>query len=234
VTPIVLVHGGGFDSRCWDLLLPYLDTPVIAVDLPGRGRHPAPLGSVSLAACAEVVVEEADGAGFDDMVLVGHSLAGCSMPATIGRLGDRVRHAVFVACTVPADGTSGLDTLPPDIQEMARAALLEDWSQAALDPELARVIFGNDLDGDQFAWMEERMVPEAPGLLTEAVDLAPLRGSFPRTWVRPVDDAILTADNQLQFAANVGECEIVDLDAAHMCMISRPRELASILNEISR
>ena len=40
MTPLVLVHGGGFDSRCWDPLLPHLAGPAIAVDLPGRGVTP--------------------------------------------------------------------------------------------------------------------------------------------------------------------------------------------------
>ena len=119
MTPLVLVHGGGFDRRCWDLLLPHLAGPVIAVDLPGRGRHPAPLASVTFADCARAVVEDIDEAGFDEIVLVGHSLAGCSMPATIGLLGDRVRHTVFVACTVPEDGASAIDTLDPEIRAVA-------------------------------------------------------------------------------------------------------------------
>jgi len=141
MVPIVLVHGGGFDHRCWDLLLPHLDGPIIAVDLPGRGRHPAPMESVTLAACAQAVADDVDGAGFDEIVLVGHSLAGCSMPAT-------------------------------------------------------------------------------------------LRRPFPRTWVRTLQDAIMDPDKQLRFAANVGHCEVIDLDAAHMAMISQPSGLARILNGI--
>ncbi|MET0160936.1 MAG: alpha/beta hydrolase [Acidimicrobiales bacterium] len=227
--PIVLVHGGGFDGRCWDRLLPHLDGPSIAVDLPGRGRHPAPMESVTLAACAQAVADDVDGAGFDEIVLVGHSLAGCSMPATVGVLGDRVRHAVFVACTVPEDGTSSLDTLDPEVQAMARQGL-EGGATGVLDSALAKDLFGNDLDDEQFAWCVERMVPEAPSLITAPVDLAPLRVPFPRTWVRTRHDAIVDPDKQLRFAQNVGDCPVVDLEAAHMAMISQPSELARILN----
>ena len=56
-------------------------TPVLAVDLPGRGTHPAAPGTVDFAACAATVTADIDEAGFADVVLVGHSLAGCSMPA---------------------------------------------------------------------------------------------------------------------------------------------------------
>jgi hypothetical protein len=31
----------------------------------------------------------------------------------------------------------------------------------------------------------------------------------------------------------VGSCRVLDLDAAHMCMISKPMELAMILNGIA-
>ena len=230
--PIVLVHGGGFDGRCWDRLLPHLRGPVSAVDLPGRGRHPAPTAEVTLAACAQAVADDVDAAGFDEIVLVGHSLAGCSMPATVGQLGDRVRHAVFVACTVPEDGTSSLDTLDPEIQAMAREGL-EGGATGVLDSALAKDLFGNDLDDEQFAWCVERMVPEAPSLITAPVDLAPLRRPFPRTWVRTVHDAILDPDKQLRFAQNVSDCPVVDLDAAHMAMISQPEALAQLLNGLA-
>src|SRR3954464_6719721 len=117
MTPIVLVHGGGLDSRCWDPTRSLLAAPSIAVDLPGRGSHPADLTTVTFADCAASVRDDVDAAGlFDEFVLVGHSLAGCSMPSMIDLLGERVRHAVFVACTVPEQGKSAFDTLDPEIQ----------------------------------------------------------------------------------------------------------------------
>ena len=231
-TPVVLVHGGGFGASCWDLLVPHLAGPAIAVDLPGRGTRPAPLASVTFASCAEAIAEDVDKAGFDDIVLVGHSLAGCSMPATIGLLGDRVRHAVFVACTVPEDGSSCIDTLEPEVRAIADAA--PPGELGVLAPEAAKHMFGNDLDDEQFAWCVERMVPEAPLLTAEPVDLSPLRRALPRTWVRTLHDAVVSPEKQLRFAANVEHCDVVDLDAAHMCMISKPAETAALLNDIAR
>ncbi len=227
-TPIVLVHGGGFDHRCWDRLVPLLGGPVLAVDLPGRGRHPAPFGAVDLAACAEAVVADVDGAAFEEIVLVGHSLAGCSMPAIVGALGGRVRRCIFVACTVPEDGRRALDTLDPEVQELARAAadLVEP---VVMDGAIAELVLGDDLDDEQLAWCVERIVPEAPGLIFQPVDLTPLRSPMPRTWVRTVGDRILAPDKQLRFAANVGDCPVVDIDAGHMCMVSQPEVLAGIL-----
>ncbi len=232
MTPIVLVHGGGLDRRCWDRLLPHLDRPVLSVDLPGRGAHPATFDAVSLETCAVSVVEDIDAAGFDDVVLVGHSLAGCSMPGTIARLGERVRHAVFVACTVPETGQSAFDTLDPEIQAMIREAGAP-VEPRPMDPAMARIVLGDDLSEEQFGWCVARLVPEAPRLTTDPVDLSPLRTAMPRLWVRTVHDAIVPAAKQLRFAQNVGECPVVDLDAGHMCMVSQPAALAAVLNGVA-
>jgi pimeloyl-ACP methyl ester carboxylesterase len=231
MVPVVLVHGGGFDSRCWERLIPHLGGRVLAVDLPGRGAHPAPMDSVSLEDCATSVRDDIDAAGFEEIVLVGHSLAGCSMPSIIGLLGDRVRHAVFVACTVPEDKHSAYDTLDPEIQAMIRAA--EPVSDPRpMDPALAKIVFGNDLDDEQFAWCADCLVPEALRLTTEPVELSPLSSPFSRSWVRTLQDAIISPQQQLRFAANVGNCRIADIDAGHMPMIGQPQRLAEILSEL--
>jgi pimeloyl-ACP methyl ester carboxylesterase len=225
----VLIHGGGLDRRSWDRLVPYLAGPVLAVDLPGRGNHPAPLPSVTFQQCAASVLADVNAAGFDEVVLVGHSLAGCSLPAITWLLGERVRHTVFVACTVPENGHSAFDTLDPEIQAMIQAAG-EPVEPRPMDAAMARVVLGDDLTEEEFAWCAARLVPEAPRLTVDPVDLSPLQTTMPRTWVRTQRDVIVPAAKQLRFAGNVGNCPVVDLDAGHMCMVSQPAALAAILN----
>jgi pimeloyl-ACP methyl ester carboxylesterase len=229
--PIVLIHGGGFDGRCWDALLPHLDGPALAVDLPGRGAHPMPLTDVTPDRCAESVVADIDAAGFDEVMLVGHSLAGVSLPATVGLLGARVRHVVFVAATVPDDGCSAYDMLDPSIQVLIRAA--DPTGAQPMDASIARMVLGDDLTEEQFAWCVDRLVAEALRLTTEPVDLAPLRDGPPRTWVRTQRDLIVPPDRQSRYAETVAPCPVVDLDAGHMAMVSRPAELAAILYDVA-
>jgi pimeloyl-ACP methyl ester carboxylesterase len=231
----VLVHGGGFAASCWEPLLPFLDGDVVAVDLPGRGTRPADLEAVTLADFADAVVAEVEERDLRDVVLVGHSLAGVTLPRVIGRVPERLRHAVFVSCAVPPDGTpvaGVLGTLGPGLAEIA--ARLGDeivGENGTLHPKFAAALFCNDMDADLTAWTLSRMVPEALGIVNEPVDLAGVAATtVPVTYVRLLRDASLVPEAQVRMAANVGDVEIVDLDAGHMAMISRPEALAEVLN----
>jgi pimeloyl-ACP methyl ester carboxylesterase len=48
-----------------------------------------------------------------------------------------------------------------------------------------------------------------------------------------MQDLVVPPDRQARFARNVGDCDVIDLDAAHMCMISQPAALAQIINDIA-
>ena len=222
---IVLVHGGGFDARCWDLLLPHLAHDAVAVDLPGRGSAPSSLQDVGIADSVARVVDELVSRDLRDVVLVGHSLAGITLPGVAAAVPDRLRRLVFVSCTVPPDGTSVLSTLDIDVPATG-------GEPQALDPATADLLFGDDMDESQRAWMHERLVAEAPAVITEPVDLAGLRHPIPRTWVRLLRDGIVPPEKQDRFIAVVGGCDVVDLDAGHMAMISQPVELAAVLDRL--
>jgi len=228
----VLMHGAGATSSCWDLVTEHLEGTVLAVDLPGRGVHPAALNSLSLEGVAASVVADVTEAGLNDVVLVGHSLAGCSMPMVIDQLGNRIASVIFIACATPAEGESGADLAPDELRDQAQS---QDATSSALsDEELMKMMLGVDLTDDELLWCVGRMVPEAPQLVTQPVPLA-ITSSHepPRFWVRTMLDGLVDQETQLRFAARAGCTEVFDLDAGHMCMVSKPLELAAILNEVA-
>ena len=237
---LVLVHGGCFTSECWAPTIPYLTGDVLAVDLPGRGRHPADLRRVTVADWAASVVADIEAAGYDDVVLVGHSMAGLTVPRVAALIPAKIRRLVFVSCSVPRDGQTPQETLEESFDERvavsSRDHMAGDHSdtgdvEIGLTPELATQMFCNDMTAEQTAATLSMMVPEATGVMGEPVDLTGLRTAIPRTWVRLTRDAVLTPQTQDTFIANCGpDVEVVDLEAAHMAMISRPQELAAILN----
>jgi pimeloyl-ACP methyl ester carboxylesterase len=233
---MVLVHGGGLGKECWDPLLPFLEGEVLAVDLPGRGNRPADLSKVGIADFVAAVVDDLESRDLHDVVLVGHSLAGLTIPQVAARVPDRIRALVFLSCTVPRDGQSTYDTLDPEIQAISDQQPDEAGSGDALntlDPELATAVFYNDVTDPQvLEWGLSILVPEAPATVTDPMVLATMPRDIRRVWIRLTDDVIVPPEKQNRFIENLGGCEVIDLDSGHMAMISRPQDLAALLSTI--
>jgi pimeloyl-ACP methyl ester carboxylesterase len=227
----VLVHGGSFAASCWQRLVPLLPAPALAVDLPGRGTRPSPLAGLRIADFVDAVVDDVESRDLRDVVLVGHSMAGITMPGVAARIPDRLRALVFVACTVPADGERIVDTLDPELRPIAEQnATNPDGGK--LDDATATALFCNDMIDELVRFTLDRMVPEAVQLTVEPVSLAGLDQPIPRTWIRTMQDLVVPPERQATFAERVG-AELVDVDAAHMAMISRPETLAAALSRIA-
>ncbi|HEY6532848.1 MAG TPA: alpha/beta hydrolase [Acidimicrobiales bacterium] len=231
---IVLVHGGAFAASCWDLVLPHLQTPTVAVDLPGRGSRPADLSTLTLDDFAAAVASDIDATGWDQVLLVGHSLAGVTLPRVVGLRSDVLAGVVFVACTVPAQGQSCADAIDADVQDDIDDRMDDPESNEPISEDFVRRRFGNDLDEEQFAWMTSRMLgDEAYGVVTEPCDLTGLTDAVPRFWVRLAQDAIVKPTKQDEGIRNIGGAEVVALDAGHMAMVGQPEALAAILDDLA-
>ena len=180
---MVLVHGGGLGKECWNLLLPFLDGDVIAVDLPGRGDRPGDLSKIGIADFVDAVVDDILSRDLRDVVLVGHSLAGLTIPQVAARVPERIRALVFVSCTVPRDGQNTYDTLDPEIQAISDSNPRDELT--TLDPQLATAVFYNDVtDPDVLAWALSLLVPEAPASVTDPMVLSTMPRDIRRVWIR--------------------------------------------------
>lgn len=231
---LVLVHGGGFAASCWDLVVPYLRSPVHAVDLPGRRTRPADLDSVGIANFVDAVQEEIESHHLDQVVLVGHSLAGITLAGVAQRIPERLRHLVFLSAAVPPNGHGVgevLGSFSPAAAEVAARLGQDAVSQdGSVHTELARAMFCCNMDPGQRQFTLERLSPEATGVLAEPVDLAGLTHPIPRTYIRLLQDSCIELAAQDAMINNLGGSATIDLDAGHMAMVTHPIQLANILN----
>jgi pimeloyl-ACP methyl ester carboxylesterase len=229
--PFVLVHGGGMDGSCWDRLVPLLHGDVAVVNLPGRGeRAGMELTSVTIESCVAAVVDDLRAADLDDVILVGHSLAGVTLSGVVAQARERIKRVVFVSAVIPPQGTSVLDNIDPSVRAAVEESLrggIYTQDPAAIEPFLC-----NDLDEDGTAFVMDHIVPDAAGLLLEPVDLSGL-GDVPRTYVRLTRDQTYPPELQARAIAAIAPADEVEVDAGHMVMVGRPRALADLLNQLA-
>jgi pimeloyl-ACP methyl ester carboxylesterase len=248
----VLVHGGAHGAWCWEPLLSYLDGDALAVDLPpksvrggARRLDPLPeLQTLTIGDFAESVLRDVADAGFERFALVGHSMGGLTISEIARRVPDQVEHLVYVSCMVPPEGASAIDALPEDLRAMTREAVEEarrggDNPIGGLDEQTTRLMFCNDMDEEQTRFVLERTGTEAAAVLAEPVMRAGIPPELPKTFVKLLQDQSLPPEHQDVLVQNLrdspgGDVDVVTIDAGHDVMISRPKELADVLNDLSR
>jgi pimeloyl-ACP methyl ester carboxylesterase len=226
----VLVHGAGMGAACWEPLLPKLDGPVLAVDLPGRGsRASVDVSTVTLDDCAQALIADVEQADLTDIVLVAHSFSGVVVPRVMPALAGRLRHVVFLSAVVPPDRTSVLDQIDPGVQEVVKQSISGGVYHQSR--EGAHAMLCNDLDEEAASWTLDQVTDDSAALLTEVVDLSGLSADVPRTYVRRTRDVCYPPELQEPSAARVGG-DVVFLESGHMAMVSSPDALAALLAKV--
>jgi pimeloyl-ACP methyl ester carboxylesterase len=230
---LVLIHGGAHTAACWDLVINEIasraaDLPVLAIDLPGRSSPAGQRAGVTIDLYAESVISAVERAGLDDIVLVGHSLAGLTLPRVAAGLGPRVREMIFIAAFTPAHGFTVLDTLPPPLAAfLGRAA--RTGNAFALPVPVARVAFWNGLSPQRRRFARSTLCREPAGPLLEPADYSGVSAATPRTWIVTRRDRVVSPRRQRAYIAGMGGVEtVLSIDSCHDAMFSHPAWLAEL------
>jgi pimeloyl-ACP methyl ester carboxylesterase len=211
-------------TAAWAAIMPLLSAPAVAVELPGRGRRPADVSAVTLDDCVAAVLEDADAAGFDHFILVSHSLGGITISETAVRHPDRVAGLVYVASLVPGPGQTAA--------ELMTGGPIE--AMPVPPEETARALFGDGASDEEWPALYAAMVPEAPALMN-----TPLSGypqGIPLTYIEMPQDILVPPALVEQMVANLGENinRRIIPDAGHSVVLTHPKAVAEILNEVAR
>jgi pimeloyl-ACP methyl ester carboxylesterase len=232
---LVLVHGGQHAGDCWDPTVDEIrrqapELTVLAVDLPGRRGTPGDLTTATIDDWVDSLLSDIERAGLDEFVIVGHSLAGLTVPGVATKLGpSRVREMVLAAAFVPPDGGAVVDTLPGLVGWYARRKA-DTGRSGTLPRALAEFAFCNGMTCQQRRFSRDRFYAESPSIIFENVDRSGLPHDVPRTWILTLRDRALSQRSQRTSIAALGGVQtVIPVDTCHNLMVSEPRRLAEIL-----
>lgn len=238
---LVLIHGGGHSADCWDLTIDELrrrapSLRVLAVDLPGHGSTPGDLCTATARDRVESVVADIDRAGLDHVVIVGHSMAGLTVPGVVMRLGaSRVREMILAAAFVPRNGFAIVDTLTGPLAWYTRRAARTGTPPSALPRLIAGWAFCNGMTRWQRRFALSRRHPESVRMAVEIADHNEVPDDVVRTWILTTRDRALSQRAQRRSIAALGGVHnVIPLGTCHDLMISEPGTLSDILIRRSR
>jgi pimeloyl-ACP methyl ester carboxylesterase len=222
-----LVHGAYHGAWCWDQLRSELEQDghtTSAVDLPcedpeaGAERY------------ADEVVHSMPKTA-EGVVLVGHSLAGLTIPVVAGR--TRTLMTIYLCALLPVPGLS-FDAQHADLGtgfEPSEAAISHPDGSASWPERGAIESFFQDCD-PEIAQAAARRLRKQHWLVTQEV--TPLRRwpDAPAAYILCTDDRVIPRSYSRRAAGDQLGVVPVEMAGGHSPFLSRPRELATLLGRL--
>jgi pimeloyl-ACP methyl ester carboxylesterase len=185
---------------------------------------------------ADVVAEAIPPA--DDLVVVGHSLGGLTIPLVAAR--RPVRRLVFLCALVPVFGRSLVEQVaaePEMYHPVGRGhpgrITGPDGATWFRDEAAARDVFYHDCAPDDVGWAFRHLARQAAAPRREPCPLS----AWPpgeRAYVVCRDDRAVSPDWSRRAARERLGVEPIELDGSHSPFISRPAALAAVLDRLAR
>ena len=231
---VLLVHGGGHGAWCWADVRRYLDGAGIAssaFDLPGAGADPSPRAGIGLADYIDATIAQVDAID-DDVVIVGHSIAGLTLPAVAAARPERLTHVMYLAALITETGERGIDSIPAD-RRPSYFEMAERSGEYSFLPSFAAAWerFFPSLDEPQARSCYERLTPQPlqPYLDPNPVDAR--ASNVPRSYVLLEDDRTFAASSARMFAKRAG-IEPIVRRGDHCWMLTDPHACANAIADV--
>jgi pimeloyl-ACP methyl ester carboxylesterase len=228
---IALVHGSYHGAWCWDLLTPELERlghRVITMDLP--------VSEPSAGAREYADAIEAALPAGSEPVIVGHSMSGLVIPLVADR--RSVRRLIFLAAFLATPGRSANDLRATENVDPPMAPKTAEWTDLgddvwAVGPNTATEIFFHDASPEVARWATERLRPQSYRVFSEVTPLT----EWPDVICRSIvcrDDRAISPEWVRQAAHERLGTTAVEIDGGHSPMLTRPAELAQMLDALAR
>lgn len=230
MTTFGLIHGAQHGAWSWSLLVPELEArgfETVAMDLPVEDPE------AGLRNYVETVVASLEEVT-DDLVVVGHSMAGMVAPvvATL----RPTRAVVYLCGVVPVPGKTMAEVLvdEPDLERpriRTDSSTLREDGVRVVTPEVGREIYYHDCPPELAQWASQQLRPTAD---TAVYDVSPL-DNFPDVKTVSIictEDRVVSPDWSRRVARSRLGIDCIELPGGHAPMLSRPRRLAEVLAEV--
>lgn len=231
----LLVHGAWHSGRCWDRVVPLLESAghrVLAPSLTGHGDKAHLLGpDVGLDTHVDDVVTLIEDEDLTGVVLVGHSYAGLVISAVANRVPGRIGHLVYLDAMVPLDGEAAVD-----VQPVTRSLIDHADGWRVPPPSEQPPPFGlfGVTDPADVAWLRTLLSDQSVRCLRQPVRLGdPAADVIPRTHIHCVGATPegITRRPVPAIQPNGSPARVRELPTGHDCMVTMPAELGALLLE---
>jgi pimeloyl-ACP methyl ester carboxylesterase len=229
---IVLIHGAWHGGWAWRLASPHLRQAghlVSAPTLSGLGeRRNIPAQFSGLGAHVQDIVTHLEMEDLRDVVLVGHSYAGCVLSGVLAKKTGRVSHAIYLDAFVPQSGQGLATFVPPPVKAEFEKLAASDGLVPVPPPASWGERWGMT-DPALIAWAEPRMAPQAARSFTETVPSDPFEAPVKLTYIKCRDNPNPGFKAVAEKVKADSRFTYKEIEGHHNVMLLNPQRFASDL-----
>ena len=231
-----LIHGSTQNSECWNLLIPELEKlnhQAVKIDLPRDWQNADGMKYAETIAKQLEKIEES-------VILVGHSFSGIFLPLVASL--RPVHHLVYLAAFIPKVRTSITEQLFNESPDMFDPEWAEAWTSAigagkcpVDDYELALKFLFHDCTPEVAKWaFTTRQLTNAQTAMNEVFPLTEYPNNVSHSYIVCDRDRTINPIWSRRAAREFLGVKAIELASGHCPYLSVPKQLASILNTLSK
>ncbi len=238
----ILVHGAWQASFVWNDVKEQLEEQghrVVAVELPAHGKDISPIAAATLdnyVAKVKSAINDEEG----KVILVGHSLGGAVITQAAAQLPDKIEKVVYIAGFVPLSGESVNSLSALDKESEISLDILspsQDFSTVTFtNPEInIPKIFCHDATPQQKTVLIQnlRAEPTAPMGTPLQYDIKVFE-KIDKYYIYTQQDRAISYVFQQKMAQKAGITKTFIIDTSHSPFVSKPIEVAAILQSLTK
>src|SRR5690606_4832470 len=219
------IHGAGLNCSIWNETIQEINIPSLAIDFSKIKTDVKAVGSVSFDDYVYSTINQIKTWDKDHFILVTHSIGACVGLKVAGHFKKELKGFVAVGSVIPKYGNSFISSLPFP-QKLLMPVILKLFGtkppRKSIESELC-----NDLTAEQTLKIVNDFTPESKALYTTKIYF-----NLPdtqRLYIKLKNDKSMPVSFQDQMAENLKSDRVITLDSGHLPMMSKPKQLASIL-----
>ena len=224
---IVFISGAGLGSWIWKEVQSELELPSIVIEYPSRLSNGRTREQFYLQDYRDEVLRQIEVAGFENIILVSHSIGGVVGLQVAAVLKRKLVKMAAVSAAIPEKGKNALST-SPFLVRILGSILIRLFGttppKAAIQASLC-----NDLPPELAQKVADTYAPESTHLYFDANEVDP--PACPKLYIQLTKDHSLTLSTQKKMTKNLGNPQLAQLETGHLPMLADPIGLAKLLKQ---
>ena len=224
---LVFMYGAGLGRWIWDDLSQFIDIPYLFLDYPGREKNSKSNKDLTLDDYSNFISNQINNWDIEKIVIIAHSIGGVLALNTLNKIKSKLIGILAISASIPDIGGSFLSSFPPFNRVIMKCV----YRLLGTKPPKAAIIQSlcNDIPIEQANKVVNGFTPESLSIYIQSIKYK--LADVPKLYIKLTNDAAFGMQIQDKMIKNLMPQKVVEMNTGHLPMISKPNDLAKIINE---